>query len=456
MPTARPPSRGPPTDRTTGRSRRRPGAVVVALALLLVAPALAGCLDGWALFDGADDGADDADDGDGPADGLPDPGPWEQRAKLIPQLAEFRDQIGWAVALDGDTAIVASPRDNGVATRDSGAAWVFVRDGSSWTQTAQVTPEDPGHFDLFAWDVALDGGTLVAGAPGDDDAGTDAGAAHVYVRASGQGAVADATGSGPWERQAVLTADGARAFDLFGMAVALDGDTLVVGAANRTLDDGTETGAAFVFERVGGTWTQTAELVPPEPYDDAQFGTAVAVAGDLLVVGAARDGPNATGGAYVYERDGGGGWTLAARMAPQHPRDQVLFGLGVATDGTRVAVGAPGNGTGGSFAGAVFVYADEGGQAGWSLEGVARAAHPREHLFIGGSIALEGDTLVSGGGGVAWAFVRAPDGSWTQQGGLVGAGDDVALDGETVVAGNSKDATAAEQAGAALVWVRTG
>ena len=121
-------------------------------------------------------------------------------------------QFGASASVHGSTAIVGAPRDN--------AAYVFVRSGGIWTEQAKLSPGD-GAGGEFGHAVAIHGDTAVVGAPGQDTAGSNSGAAYVLVRSGGL-----------WSEQAKLIASDAAAFDAFGRAVAVHGDTVILRSPN--------------------------------------------------------------------------------------------------------------------------------------------------------------------------------------------------------------------------------
>ena len=171
---------------------------------------------------------------------------------MIASDAASADQFGTSTALDGETAVVGAPWDDNAGGTNAGAAYVFVCVGGVWTEQTKLTADDPTGGDLFGRSVALDGDTVLVGAPDHDHSGKNgAGSAYVFVR-SGEA----------WTQQAMLTASDAASGDYFGVSVALDGDTAVVGA-RRNDGAGTNAGAAYVFVRTGEVWTEQAKLTAP-------------------------------------------------------------------------------------------------------------------------------------------------------------------------------------------------
>lgn len=178
----------------------------------------------------------------------------------------------------------------------------------------------------FATSLSISGDTAVVGAPSDDDGGTGSGSAYVFVRSSGV-----------WSQQAKLVADDASPGDHFGRAVAVSADTIVVGA--RTDDaPSTESGSAYIFFRVGNTWTQQAKLVASDAAAFDHFGGSVALSGDTAIVGATGDddGGSFAGSAYVFVQNGAV-WTQQAKLVSSAPRADTLFGASVSIDGDRAS-----------------------------------------------------------------------------------------------------------------------
>jgi len=311
-----------------------------------------------------------------------DNGAWAQQAYLKPSNTGGGDQFGFSVAVAGDTVVVGARREDSSATGVggdqtdnslglSGAAYVFVRDDDGiWTQQAYLKASNPDFWDEFGVSVAVDGDTVVIGANREDSSATGvggdqtdnslslSGAAYVFVRDDND----------VWSQQAYVKASNTGGNDLFGVSVAVVGDTVVVGAAaedsRATGVDGDQndnaminSGAAYVFVRNGnGVWTQQAYLKASNPNVTDLFGASVAVTGDTVAVGAYSEDSSATGidgeqtdnsaqdagAAYVFVRDGNGGWSQRAYLKASGTGTGDRFGYSVAVAGDTVAVGALG------------------------------------------------------------------------------------------------------------------
>ena len=278
-------------------------------------------------------------------------GTWTEAQKVIPsdasqgdQFGSQGDQFGWAVALVGETALIGAPGDDDLG-RGAGAAYVFTRSDSTWTQAQKLTASDGSADDFFGGMIALDGDadTAVIGSIVSGGSGHSPGAAYVFTD----------SGSG-WTQQQILTATDAGVDEQFGDAVALssDGQTAVVGAPGVDLDpssfDGNQSGAAYVFTRSGETWTQQQRLIAPDADFGERFGWALHLDKATLIVGAPEatvDG-SAAGAAYVFTVENGSWSALQKLTAPAGDgADRDLFGWAVSMDGDSdtALVGTPGD-----------------------------------------------------------------------------------------------------------------
>ena len=321
---------------------------------------------------------------------------WIELARLTASDAAADDHLfGNAVAITDETVVVGARSYNDV----QGAAYVFAQVGGSWTETAKLAPSNiaAGDFSQFGGSVAIEGATVVVGAQGADVNGNqDQGAAYVFTK------IADR-----WIETAQLTASDGAAGDQFGNDVAIDGDTIVVGAWNADLDQG----ATYVFTRTRGTWTEAMRLVPSQGTQEF-FGQSVAIDGDRVVVGATNQG-NIAGSAHVFTRYGSV-W-IEDQLVASDGFAGNSFGFDVAVSGDRVVVGARNAvNDGSSLNGAAYIFSLTG--SGWAQKKLVSPGEPYDSF--GGAVAIDGNTVVIGapdadvGGkinqGAAYVFVRRP------------------------------------------------
>jgi hypothetical protein len=194
-------------------------------------------------------------------------GTWSQQQKLTAADAAGGDGFGVAAAISGGTVLAGAFHDDTVAGTDAGSLYFFSRNGAVWSQAQQVYQTDQdARGDTFGTAVSLDGETLLIGAPQDDVAGVNAGAAYVFVR-----------NGTSWTLQQKLTAADLGADDRFGYAVGLLGNTLVVGAPQHDGGAFGDAGAVYVSTRSGTNWTLQQTLTAGDSAANDYFGTAVAL-----------------------------------------------------------------------------------------------------------------------------------------------------------------------------------
>jgi hypothetical protein len=345
-----------------------------------------------------------------------------QRIGLAPSDPAAGVSFGDAVAISGDTAVVGAPQQTVGGRAGAGAAYVFVNVGGVWSQEAELTASDPAAKDGFGGAVALDGDTALIGASGRAVGGQPVvGAAYVFVRSGTS-----------WSQQIELTAPSPAAQDGFGGAVALNGDTALIGAwgTGDPLED--TSGTAYVFVRSGAIWSQQATLKDPDDTAGDEFGYSVALDGDTALIGA--DGDLALGAAYFYSRTDGR-WSLQRTLEdPTVESNLDGFGSAVALRGDTALIGDPLLDSGG----VAYVFKRSGTK--WPKE--ATLSNHRQSDF-GTSVALDGGTALVGSTGTAYVYVHSGAG-WSQSAELLapgGPGDDfgrsVALSGTLALVGDA-------------------
>jgi len=367
------------------------------------------------------------------------------QAQLTANDGVAGDFFGNAVAISNNTAVVGASRQPNGNRR--GAAYVFVRGGSSWSQQQQLLPMDGVNGDDFATSVAIDADTVVVGAPSKTIGTLTAkGAAYVFVR----------SGTTWTQQQQLIASDGAL-FDNFGTSVAVSGETIVVGAPNHAVGANTRQGAAYVFVRSGSTWTFQQKLTANDGLTSDQLGGAVTLTGNTAVIGAREDnfGANRNGKAYVFLRSGTT-WSQQQKLTASDGSALDAFGSAVAIshNTNTIAVGAfEDDEAGVSGRGSVYVFERSG--ATWNqqqrlLGSLGVASGFAGHFGI--SVDVDGDTLVAGapsidpnvggnGRGAVYVFDRSGT-TWTEHTRFLIAGTalrefgtSVAMSGDAFIAG---------------------
>ena len=233
-------------------------------------------------------------------------GSWQQVSKLMASDGAAGDIFG-RVSVDKDEMLVTADLNDDRGT-NAGKAYAFQSRGEAWVEAAQLTASDAAEGDEFGVSLAARDGTAVFGAVGSNARGDNAGAAYVFERRD--------VG---WVQVARLTASDAAAGHGLGLSVATSGDIAVAGAPNHG-GGGQRAGAAYVFERRGGAWTQTARLAPSDAASLTSFGSTVSISRNTIVVGMMLNAKGKhPGAAYVFERRAGA-WSEVARLAPESRR----------------------------------------------------------------------------------------------------------------------------------------
>jgi hypothetical protein len=370
---------------------------------------------------------------------------WAQEAKLTADDGAADDLFGFAVALDGDTALIGAYQADNDGNSNQGAAYVFTRSGVFWSQFEKLVADNGAAGDAFGYAVALDGSTALIGAPSEDINGNvDQGAAYVF-----------SNNGGSWSQQARLVTADTVAGDAFGRAVALDGSTALIGAPFEDIGFDQNQGAAYVFTKNNGSWSQQARLVTSFGSADDEFGGAVALDGDTALIGAHLvdvNGNSNQGAAYVYTRSGGS-WSQQDVLSAVGGAAGDRFGRAVAVEGDTALIGAPRtdiNGNGNQGAAYVFIREDEN----WSQQSkLTDWAVGESGDRFGRSVALDGNTAMVGAiyselwfgnpdRGAVYVYARSevawlPDGAASVQDGEEGDqfGYAVAVDGDTALVG---------------------
>ena len=229
--------------------------------------------------------------------------------------------FGASVSLSGNLALVGAIADDALGD-ESGAAYVFGFDGTSWTQQAKLTASDGVKLDFFGSAVVLSGNMALIAADGVDD---------------GKGAVYMFVFDGvSWTQQAKFLASDSVAGDIFGSSLALSGNSLLVGARGTP---GEGQGGAYVFTFDGTTWNQQAKLTAEDGVISDYFGVSVALDENLALIGASHK-DDALGAAYVFGFDGTT-WSQQAKLTSPKPTRGESFGNAVALSGTRAIISSP-------------------------------------------------------------------------------------------------------------------
>ncbi len=386
---------------------------------------------------------------------------WVLQARLLASDGAAGDQFGQSVAVDGDTIIVGAPYDDVGGIVDQGSAYVFVRSGTTWTEQQRLTVAGAA-VDMFGWSVAVSGDRVLVGAPLDDvGASENQGTAFSFTRSHGVWSLEDTfKGGGAQERN--------------GYSVALSGTVAAIGAPMATANAHAEQGVVRLFAYVAGSWTGPVTVTPAAGAANDRFGVSVDFGKESLIAGAYQRtvaGHTLQGAAYVFTA-GPAGWAEQAILASSDGASGDLFGVSVAIDGDTALVGAPQHDPGGSSnQGSAYVFtrsgsawterarlngaggaaSDDFGRSVALVAGVAIAGAPLDNV---GPDPDEGSVTVFTGAGTAWTRVASLTGVGAEESWF---GEAVDVHYDTAIVGASyEDVGANARQGAAYVFVRNG
>lgn len=271
---------------------------------------------------------------------------WVFKQKITASDAGTNDQFGNAVSLSGDRLMVGSFR-NDEEGGDAGAVYVFEYINSSWVESDKLTASDANNGDWFGQTIAMQQNTAMIGATSHDGLGNKSGAIYVFNH-DGQN----------WAETQKLTASNGTDNTRLGSAISLSNNRMVAGATYHTTN-GVQGGAAYVFEynTSSNLWQETQQLLADAIFEGAIFGHAVSIDGDKILIGAIGDSGQVadTGAAYLFENDGQN-WTVVQKFTEAASDANDEYGSSVSVVGNRLYIGSQNAGFNGAYSGAMFAY----------------------------------------------------------------------------------------------------
>ncbi|MCB8943691.1 MAG: DUF11 domain-containing protein [Ardenticatenaceae bacterium] len=402
-----------------------------------------------------------------------------ETVKLVADNPTGGDLFGYAVDLDGDTLIVGAPQDDDGGV-DAGAVYIYERHlggVNHWGLVAKLMAGDSSSGQRFGSYVDVEADTLVVGANENGLEGSPiptAGPGSVYIFYRNQG------GTGNWGEVRKLTADDGANGDNFGVTVAINGDTVIVGAQLDNHSGLTNAGAAYVFERDWGgadNWGQVAKLVAADAGGIDRFGIDVRVEGDIVAVGSVWDTHSSVsyaGSIYLYERNEGGmnNWGQIKKITASDPGNTDNFGHSIVFQDNVLITGAHRNNDVATNSGSVYVFArDEGGANNWGQVTKFLASDAMSNGVFGRAVNLADNILVIGArftdstvsdSGAAYFYIGNTNDpqDWQEVGKLVASdastgdefGFEVAVGGGTAVVGAPLHDAGGNDAGAVYIY----
>ena len=383
---------------------------------------------------------------------------WNVESTLLPTYGEFNGEFGYTTHLIGTSAWVGSKwRSEGYFSK--GKVDLFSRSGNQWSLDNSLYGQDRDAGDHAGFSVAIEDGLAVIGVPSDDDTFQDGGSAWVYRDAGAVWFPVTRLGGG----------ENGHALGNFGSSVAIDGETIVVGADQET-GSAFFSGSAHVFEgNLQDGWEETAVLIPSDAVQSQRFGAAVAVDGDAVVVGAtaAKSGGLTTGAAFVYRKSAPATWSFEQKLTGANSAHLDRFGRSVDILGSVVAVGAPGANPLGTDTGEVRIFRHNGNM--WSESDLLVKAHDTSYTNFGKSVALDANRLFVGSpgdfGSKGLAQIYTYNGAnwiagheFTLDGGSPGDrfGEAVDMEGDRLLVGAPGSTSPTDNGGQAVLFQRSG
>jgi FG-GAP repeat len=308
---------------------------------------------------------------------------WVQQQKLLPTTPASDQVFGLSVSIDGDTIVVGAPGEGDPALRFAGAAYVFVRNDSTWVLQQKLFLPEQRDGDSFGSAVGISGDSIVVTAQGDGAEFYLTGSASVFTRDQ----------NGIWSFQQKVRASDSIPERMYGGSVAISGDTFMVGSEYLAPNHGAGIGAVYVYERVEGVWTATKKLTSTTWKGGYEFGRYLAMDGNIAVIGAYHEehGANTRGSAYVYVRDHGQ-WSQQQKLSVKEQLGEWDdFGISVAIHGSTIIVGN--NGADGQRGAAYVFTADD--KLNWTQQTKLVAGDGLIEEVFGTSVATNGSDVLA-------------------------------------------------------------
>ncbi|WP_269542026.1 FG-GAP repeat protein [Cerasicoccus fimbriatus] len=302
-------------------------------------------------------------------------GVWIEQAKLTASDAAGEDNFGQSVSISGDTVVIGAYYDDDMG-RNSGSAYVFIRENGVWSEQAKLTASDGARSDYFGHSVCVSGDTAIIGAYSDYHEGIDGGSAYIFNRRNGV-----------WLEQTKLIASDAANDDRFGYAVSISRDTAAVstGGSNN----------AYVFRRSNDVWTEQAKLTASDSASGGGLGGSVSISDNTVIVrGLGGDGPvSNSGSAYVFHENDGV-WSQQAKLIASDAATDDRFGCSVSISGDTAIVGAFTDDDAGISSGSAYVYRRSNGV--WTEQAKLNASDAAADDRFGSSVGISGDVALVG------------------------------------------------------------
>ncbi len=373
---------------------------------------------------------------------------WKEKQKLLASDGDVNDWFGHSVSVSGNYAIVGAYRDDSF----KGSAYIFRRDGNSWSEQQKLTASDGAASDAFGCSVSIIEDYAIVGAYGDTTKGTSTGAAYIFKR----------DGTSWIQQQKLLASDGA-AYDTFGDSVSISGDFAIVGARG----DNNYSGSAYIFKRDGNIWSEQQKITASDGAQLDYFGSPIFISGDYVILGAwgNDDKGDSSGSAYIFKRDGTA-WSEQQKLLASDGAAGDLFGCSVSIIEDYAIVGAVYKDDKGKDSGSAYIFIRDGNS--WNEQQKISASDGAAGDYFGDAVFINGDLAVVGAitdddkgtdSGSVYLFKRE-GASWNQQQKLMASdgvsgdrfGNEVSISGGYLIVGAQYDDAIATNCGSAYIF----
>ena len=380
--------------------------------------------------------------------------------QLIPSTINEDQDFGFSVDVYGDVAIVGAFRDEDGILLETGAAFVYRFDGTQWIEEQKLEASNKGTLNWFGWDVALSENIALVSARNGDTFDTNGGDVTLFRYNSGQ-----------WTEETILTPSDEVVSD-YGFAMDIDGDVIAIGSPGHPgVVAGTTEGAVYVYRYNGTTWIEEDLLFGSDLSNQSLFGSAISIEGDRMLIGAfnADDSTsNQAGKMYVFDFDGAQ-WNETAVLQSNNSNNIANLGVSVGLEGQWAIGGAQLDSELAGGAGAVYVYHNDG-QA-WNFHSKLTASDGAGFFLFGIGVAISDQHILigaenwfdtnSGSTGKAYMFEYEPTtDTWLETAGFVPSqadtggrfGHSVAMHGNTMILGAPEYSGSQDDMGTAFIY----
>ena len=312
---------------------------------------------------------------------------WDQAAKITADDGAADDWFGYSVSLSSNTVLIGARYDDTDNGSDSGSAYIFEKNSTSWDQAAKITADDGAADDWFGHSVSLSSNTALIGAHGDDDNGIRSGSAYIFEYNS------TSTSGSSWDQAAKITADDGAVDDYFGHSVSVYNDTALIGAYGDDAN-GIRSGSAYIFEynsTSSGSWDQAAKITADDGAVGDWFGHSVSVYNDTALISAPGD--DANGSAYIFEYNStSSSWDQAAKLAADDGAFDDWFGYSVSLYDDTAVIDARYNDDNGS----AYIFEYNSTSSSWDQAAKLAADDGADEDLFGYSVSVYNDTALIG------------------------------------------------------------